>query len=116
MDAHPQPDDRPPQPRPEEGTDDALSAAAHDLRNALAVVGGRAPLLARHLRATDDVAPARVLAGLAEVERASKAMAARLARLEDDQAPPQAPGRPRWPPTPAEPFGRDGGGDEERGR
>ena len=116
MDAHPQPDDRPPQPRPEEGTDDALSAAAHDLRNALAVVVGRAQLLARHLRATDDVAPARVLAGLAEVERASKAMAARLARLEDDQAPPQAPGRPRWPPTPAEPFGRDGGGDEERVR
>ena len=100
------PSDRPsdgplPRSRPfsARGRNEELAVTAHDLRGALAVVVGRAQLLTRHLRATDDPSPARLLAGLAAIEGAAKRAAARLDTLERESgSTPEAPkDRPALP-------------------
>jgi hypothetical protein len=99
----------PPDDNPACGRPDDLFGVAHRLRDAAAVIVGRAQLLARRVRATDDVPPGQVLAGLGDIERLAKAMVDAVAALEADQGPPvpsNAP--PRRGPPAAESDGRDG--------
>lgn len=116
MGSDPRLDERTPsRPAASRQRDERALAAAHDLRGALAVVVGRAQLLMRHVRTSDDPSPARLLAGLTEIERAARRAVARLERLEGDRGKsPRDSGD--WHVAPADREGEDGrpGGDAGR--
>ena len=85
-----------PQPLPDDRdrpTDEALADLAHDFRDALASIIGRAQLLSRRMR-TDRAGPEDVLEALAAIERAARRMAGGLARLEGGRGPPRAGATP----------------------
>ena len=84
---------------------------AHDLRNAVARVVGRAQLLARHVRTADEPSPGRLLAGLAEIEHSAKAIMDQVVALEADRGSPASQGDPR----PAPPVLHDADGDGNGG-
>ena len=73
-------------------TEETLTTLAHDLRNALTTVIGRAQLLTKRL-ASDRAGPDDVLAGLAGIERAARRMAGDVERLESRFGSPRTGGR-----------------------
>jgi hypothetical protein len=100
----------PPSSRHERTREERL---AHDLRNAVARIVGRAQLLARHVRTAEDVSPGRLLAGLAEIERSAKAIVDYLAALEDGGDPPAPQRQPRPVPPVLGDAPADGRGGHE---
>jgi len=58
-------------------------ALAHAARDRLTVIRGRTYLLLRRLRRTGEVPAGRLEAGLVEIDRASRDLAALIERLED---------------------------------
>lgn len=72
MPTHPSPDDR----RPD------AAAAAQAARNHLTVIRGRAHLLLRRLRRSQEVPPGTMEAGLVEIEAAARALLAAIEELE----------------------------------
>lgn len=72
--------------------DDALVQASHDLKTPLTALKGQAQLLQRLLRAAEAPDADRMRAGLAAIDAAATAAAARVDRLVD-ATPPKAPTR-----------------------
>ena len=64
--------------------DAALSSAAHDLRTPLTTLKGQAQLLQRFLRAVEGPEADRLRAGLAAIDAAATAAAARVDRLAEE--------------------------------
>ena len=64
--------------------DDALAQAAHDLKTPLTALKGQAQLLQRFLRATDGPEAERLRVGLAAIDAAATAAAARIDRLAEE--------------------------------
>lgn len=69
--------------------DDALASATHDLRTPLTALKGHAQLLQRVARPSGDADGERLRAGLAAIDAAATAVAARIDRLaeESERAP-----------------------------
>ena len=72
--------------------DEALVLAAHDLKTPLTTLKGQAQLLQRVLRATNGPEAERLRAGLAAIDAAATAAAARIDRLtqQTERRPPPA--------------------------
>ena len=86
---------------------------AHDLRNAVTRIVGRAQLLARHVRTADELSPVRLLAGLAEIEHSAKAIVDHVVALEGDRLSPASEGDARPAPPVLGDADSDGNGGHE---
>ena len=84
--------DRHPACDPDSSPDETIAPLAHDLRDALTTVIGRAQLLTRRLT-SDRVGPDEVVAGLTAIERAARRMAGDIERFESRLGPPSTGGR-----------------------